>query len=64
MNRLIPISEAVADVGQALAKLSPAQQLAAAYSLQTTLGRFPRDADEERRISKALAAEEDQSEPL
>lgn len=56
-NRLMPISEVVASIKAELDKLSPAEQWASLYCMQTTLGSFPKDKAEEGRISAALRQE-------
>ena len=56
-NQLIPFSEFAAGFIEEFNKLSPAEMAAAAYDIQTSWGGFPRDLDQEKKISEALKAE-------
>ena len=56
-NRLLTLEEAAARMLENLQKLSPAQQALAVYSMQTGMGGFPRDLNQEALMLEAIELE-------
>jgi hypothetical protein len=63
-NELLTQSEVIDSMMAEIWKLSPAEQSLFAYSLQISMGGFPRDAEYEARLRAALEEECNSSQRL